>query len=278
MGAENVPLNDLASVVEDVSLAVGEVETSFSRPALEVPVGAIVNQETQTDVSLRELLAIDEALQRYRGELVNNLGKLTELDVTIDRIEEEIDYQDTPDETRERLEELLVDLNLERTARIEATSVNERALRSQFNRIKETIARVLEKDQTLGERIRTLFREQGVTIATLLTAIGLVISTIVGFVTGSSGSPVMPKPTPEVPVNPTPATPTVKGRIKTMLDNLASALTGLGSKALAALPGIIGGILSWVFNLLSKTASWLGNNVWALFVFVGTLFMLELRK
>ena len=33
---------------------------------------------------------------------------------------------------------------------------------------KETIAKVLDKDTSLGEKIRTLFREQGITIASIL--------------------------------------------------------------------------------------------------------------
>ena len=37
------------------------------------------------------------------------------------------------------------------------------------------IAKVLDKDTSLGEKIRTLFREQGITIASILTAIGIAI-------------------------------------------------------------------------------------------------------
>ena len=44
---------------------------------------------------------------------------------------------------------------------------------------KETIAKVLDKDTSLGEKIRTLFREQGITIASILTAIGIAIGVLV---------------------------------------------------------------------------------------------------
>ena len=43
----------------------------------------------------------------------------------------------------------------------------------------ETIAKVLDKDTSLGEKIRTLFREQGITITSILTAIGMAIGVIV---------------------------------------------------------------------------------------------------
>ena len=41
------------------------------------------------------------------------------------------------------------------------------------------IAKVLDKDTSLGEKIRTLFREQGITIASILTAIGMTIGVLV---------------------------------------------------------------------------------------------------
>ena len=43
----------------------------------------------------------------------------------------------------------------------------------------ETIAKVLDKDTSLGEKIRTLFRELGITIASILTAIGIAIGVLV---------------------------------------------------------------------------------------------------
>ena len=48
-------------------------------------------------------------------------------------------------------------------------------LKSQITSFKETIAKVLDKDTTLAEKIRTLFREQGIKIASILTAIGMAI-------------------------------------------------------------------------------------------------------
>ena len=41
------------------------------------------------------------------------------------------------------------------------------------------IAKVLDKDTSLGEKIRTLFREQGITIASIFTAIGMAIGVLV---------------------------------------------------------------------------------------------------
>ena len=98
----------------------------------------------------------------------------------------------------EKLQGELSDIELERQARLEALSTNRAALRSQINRIRETIRRLLREDKTLAERIRTVFREQGITIASILTAIGMAISTLVLAVTGGGSAPV-PSPAPRPP-------------------------------------------------------------------------------
>ena len=68
------------------------------------------------------------------------------------------------------------------------------------SRIKETINRILNKDTTLAERIRTFFREQGVTLFSILTALGLAIRTLVLALTGGGrgrGGAAATTPAPE---------------------------------------------------------------------------------
>ena len=46
----------------------------------------------------------------------------------------------------------------------------------QINQIRESITKFLDKETgTLGERIRTLFKEQGITIVSIVTAIGMAV-------------------------------------------------------------------------------------------------------
>jgi len=80
---------------------------------------------------------------------------------------------------------------------LEAAAANREALRSQFSCIRETIERVLNDDTSLAERLRTLFREQGVTITSILTALGFIVSTIVLTIQNAVG--VTPAPTPPTP-------------------------------------------------------------------------------
>ena len=195
--------------------------------------------------------------------LARECRKLTETDNT--EIQQNI---------RDRMEKLkgeLSDIELERQARLEALSTNRAALRSQINRIRETIRRLLHEDKTLAERIRTLFREQGITIASILTAIGMAISTLVLAVTGR-GVGGTPSPAPK---------PSDKGRfkewIKRHLQALGRPLANLAGKAAAALPSIIGSVFSWLLSTLGKAATWLADNVWALVIGVGALLLMATR-
>ena len=81
----------------------------------------------------------------------------------------------------------LDDLNAEKQAKLEILSQNRKDLQTQVARIKQTIEKILDKDKSLAERIRTLFREQGITIMSILTALSMTISTIVLAITGVFG-------------------------------------------------------------------------------------------
>ena len=128
---------------------------------------------------------------------------------------------------------------------------------------KETIAKVLDKDISLGEKIRALFREQGITIASILTAIGMAIGVLVeallpgGGATTASGGGGEPPPKDEKGL---------KGWIRNKLKALASLLGKLGMKAAEALPGIIGGIIIWILNRAKDVVGWVSQNLWALVV------------
>ena len=147
--------------------------------------------------------------------------------------------------------------------------------RGQIARIKNLATRILEDhDLTLGQKIREIFREQGVTITAILTAVGLAISTIVGFATRTVAS-VLPKPAP------TPSPPSgggVREWIEKTLKNLASVLKKLGIKVGAALPGIIGAVLTWVLNLLSKTVGFMSEHLWTLFLVAGGLLLAKTKN
>ena len=133
---------------------------------------------------------------------------------------------------------------------------------------KETIAKALDKDTSLGEKIRTLFREQGIMIASILTAIGMAIEVLVeallpgGGGGGATASGGEPPPKDEKGL---------KEWVRSKLKALASLLGKLGMKAAEALPGITEGIISWILNRAKDVVGWVSQNLWALVVGIGGL-------
>ena len=128
---------------------------------------------------------------------------------------------------------------------------------------------MLDKDTSLGEKIRTLFREQGITIASILTAIGMAIRVLAeAFLPGSGGAATASGGGGEPPPKDEKGS---KGWIRNKLKVLASLLGRLGIKAAEASPGIIGGIISWILNRAKDVVSWVSQNLWALVVGIGGL-------
>ena len=134
-------------------------------------------------------------------------------------------------------------LNDELKARQESIDLLKGRLTNQITSFKEMIVKVLDKDTSLAEKIKTLFREQGITIASILMAIGMTISALVEALlpgwggTAASGGKSPPKDEQGV-----------KEWIRNELKALASLLGRLGMKASEVLPGIIGAIISWILN------------------------------
>ena len=180
---ENIPLFDLSSVVEDIRIKTREASQN-------------------TDLDIREFLGISKALQSVNVELHNNTAKLSELDKRIKRDTAKLkEIEDNPEGFSEEQKQLykkrLQDLKKERQARLEFLSQNHKDLQTQVARIKQTIEKILDSDTSLGERIRTLFREQGITIFSVLTAVSMLISTIVLAVTGGGSAQGLPQKTKE---------------------------------------------------------------------------------
>ena len=121
-----------------------------------------------TDLDMGEFLGIDKVLQRIQGELLNNTSKLTEINKRIQRdtkqlVEVKNDSTYT-DEQRQLHRDRLDNLNTEKRARLEILSQNRKDLQTQVAKIKQTLEKVLDKNASLAERIRTLFHELGITI------------------------------------------------------------------------------------------------------------------
>ena len=169
---ESIPLERFSSLVENIHIKTREASQN-------------------TDLNMREFLGIYKALQDIKGELLNNTSKLTEINKRIKRDTKKLkEVENDPtysDEQRQLYKDRLDDLNTEKQARLEILSQNRKDLQTHVARIKQTLEKVLDKNTSLAERIRTLFREQGITIASILTALSTPISTNVLVITGAFG-------------------------------------------------------------------------------------------
>ena len=137
-------------------------------------------------------------------------------------------------------------------------------LKNQITSFHETIAKGLDKDTSLGEKIRTLFGEQGITIASILTAIRVLVEALLPGGGGAAAASGGGEPPPKDEKG-------LKGWIRNKLKALASLLGRLGIKAAEALPGIIEGIISWILNIAKDVVGWVLQNLWALVVGIGGL-------
>ena len=159
-------------------------------------------------------------------------------------------------------------LNDELATRQESIDLLKGRLKNQIMSFKEMIAKVSDKDTSLGEKIRTLFREQGITIASILTAIGMAIGVLVEALLPGGGGAAAASGSGEPPPKDEKG---LKEWVRSKLKALASLLCRLGMKAVEALPGIIRGIISWILNRAKDVVGWVLQNLWALVVGIGGL-------
>ena len=243
---ESIPLEELPSIVANIHVKTREASQN-------------------TDLDMREFLGIDKALRSILGELLNSTSKLTEIDKRIKRDTkklEEVENDPTyTDEQRQLYRDRLDDLNTEKQARLEILSQNRKDLQTQVARIKQTIEKVLDKNTSLAERIRTFFCEQGITIFSIMTAFSTTISTIVLAITGAFGGGGGTGG----------STPKDEGILKKWLDRLADALKRLAGKAVEALPAIVGSVVGAILSFLGKAVGFVAKLTWALIVFVAGL-------
>ena len=181
-GADEIELEEIAKSTEDLIFQ--------------------INSQSQTDdlfeYPLHELLGLDKQLRSIRGSLKVEVAKKVELEEHIAKehrkLEEFREYPGVYDDAmKEDITKRIDDLNDELAIRQESIDLLKGRLKNQITSFRDTIAKVLDKDTSLAEKIRTLFREQGITIASILTAIGMAIRVLVeSLLPGGGGAAAAP--------------------------------------------------------------------------------------
>ena len=258
--AEAIEMIEITSKDIDTTVKGVEQDTSFIEPS-----------EKDKLLPLRELEGLDKQLRTIKGSLKVAIAKRIDLEGRI-KLEErklnEIQDPEYSDDQRDMIEGRINRLRGELTERNKEIDILKGEASKQINQIRESITKFLDKETgTLGERIRTLFKEQGITIVSILTAVGMTIGVLIEALLGG--------PSASTPKSGGTSGVDTKGGarewIKNKLKALSQLLGKLADKALASLPGIIGSIISWILNRAKEVIGWLSQNVWALTTGVGVL-------
>ena len=269
--AEAIEMIEMTSKDIDTTVNGVEQDTSFIEPS-----------ERDKLLPLRELEGLDKQLRTIKGSLKVAIAKRIDLEGRIKHEERKLNEIQDPaysDDQRDMIEGRINKLGGELTERNKEIDILKGEASKQINQIKESITKFLDKETgTLGERIRTLFKEQGITIVSILTAIGMAIGVLIEALLGA--------PSASAPKSGGTRGGDKKGGprewIKNKLKALSQLLGKLADKALASLPGIIGSIISWILNRAKEVVGWLSQNLWALITGVGVLiytyFMTKTRR
>ena len=274
---DNIMLQDIITkneIATDNSIKL--IETSLTE------IGADASTQT-SGLTLRELEGLDKELRMISGSLRSAIAKAMTKQVDIDKenrkLEEMANDETYSDEQREEVRARLQRFQDEQKAISDQIRILKGRYSNQIYQIRESIMKFLDKETgTLGERIRTLFKEQGITIISILTALGMTLGVLIEALLGGSSE--------STPTSQSTTTSDKKGGarewIKNKLKALSQLLGKLADKALASLPGIIGSIISWILNRAKEVIGWLSQNLWALITGVGVLiytyFMTKTRR
>ena len=258
--AEAIEMIEVTSKDIDATVIDAEQDTSFIEPG-----------DRDKLLPLRELEGLDKQLRTIKGSLKGAIAKRIDLEGHIKLEERKLSEVQDPkylDDQRDMIEGRLRKLRGELTERNKEIDILKGEASKQINQIRESITKFLDKETgTLGERIRTLFKEQGITIVSILTAVGMAIGVLIEALLGG--------PSASAPKSGGTSVGDKKGGarewIKNKLKALSQLLGKLADKALASLPGIIGSIISWILNRAKEVIGWLSQNLWALITGVGVL-------
>ena len=154
---------------------------------------------TQTGgLTLRELEGLEKELRMISGSLRSAIAKSIAKQVDINKenrkLEEMVNDETYSDEQREEVRARLQRFQDERKAVKDQICILKGRYSNQIYQIRESIMKFLDKGTgTLGERIRTLFKEQGITILSILTAVGMAIGVLIEALLGgpSTSTPTL---------------------------------------------------------------------------------------
>ena len=258
--AETIELMEMTSKEIDMTIKDAEQGTSF-----------IESGERDKLLPLGELEGLDKQLRTIRGSLKVAIAKCLDLEARTEHEERKLNQIQDPtylDDQRNVIEDRIRKLRSELTERNKEIDILKGEASKQINQIRGSITKFLDEESgTLGERVRTLFKEQGITIVSILTAVGMAIGVLIEALLGGPSVSTTSGSASSGDGKGNGAREWIKNKLKA----LSQLLGKLADKALASIPGIIGSIISWILNRAKEMVGWLSQNLWALITGVGVL-------
>ena len=104
-------------------------------------------------------------------------------------------------------------------------------------------AQISERENSLSlrERIKQIFKKNGVTVTAIFLTVGVTIGAVIGTITNA---------------------------LKKLGTDLGNGLKTIGAKAASALPGLIGAIVSFLFKAAGSAIGFLAEHTWLLILAV----------
>ena len=109
----------------------------------------------------------------------------------------------------------------------------------------------LEDRRSLREKIKDIFKKNGLTVAAILLAAGATIGAVIGTITNA---------------------------LKKLGKGLANGLKTVGKNVASALPGLIGAIASFLFKAAASVLGFLAEHTWLLILAVVAFLFQKLMK
>ena len=207
---------------------------------------------------VREMKAENEEKLSYAQERLDNLNKvLREKLDSKNRVEtpeeaEDIDRSITTTRKSIKTVGIEVDGYTKERGRLERETIDAEAKVVEGERSVETAReRVNERLLSLRDRVKEIFKKHGFTIASVLSAIGVVIGVIVS---------------------------NLKAGLTKVAKGVGNGLKELGKKLGEILPGMIGAIASFIFRTAGEVIGFLAKNAWLLVVGLVVLAVEQLKK
>ena len=114
------------------------------------------------------------------------MAKQVDIDKEKRKLEEMTNDEMYSDQQREEVRARLRRFQDEQKAINDQIRILKGRYSNQIYQIRESVIKFLDKETgTLGERIRTLFKEQGITILSILTTVGMAIGVLIEALLGS---------------------------------------------------------------------------------------------